>query len=346
MRKGVVSVVLPIYNVEKYLDRCLQSVVNQTYRNLEIVLVDDGSPDRCPKMCEEWAKRDDRIKVVHKKNAGLGMARNTGIENATGEFICFLDSDDYIARDAIEKAYRCAKEHDAEIVLFGFNGVNRAGKIVSTTVPAVSKNVYRDEEILGYILPNLIAPDTSTGGFTNLWMSVWGGLYSMELIDRTNWRCTSEREIISEDVYSLLRLYRDVQKVAILPEALYFYCENAASLTHTYQPGRFERIKHFYNACMDTCDELGYSDRIRRQLSYPFLSFTIAAMKMIAATDCTRQEQLKELDAVVTDATLQKVLRTVPPAKDKLTRRLLLEAAKRKQTGICYLLLVLKEKLI
>lgn len=168
----------------------------------------------------------------------------------------------------------------------------------------------------------------------------------MELIDRTNWRCTSEREIISEDVYSLLRLYRDVQKVAILPEALYFYCENAASLTHTYQPGRFERIKHFYNACMDTCDELGYSDQIRRQLSYPFLSFTIAAMKMIAATDCTRQEQLKELDAVVTDATLQKVLRTVPPAKDKLTRRLLLEAAKRKQTGICYLLLVLKEKLI
>ena len=83
MRKGVVSVVLPIYNVEKYLNRCVKSVVNQSYKNLEIILVDDGSPDNCPALCEEWAKKDNRIKVVHKKNAGLGYARNTGIENVS-----------------------------------------------------------------------------------------------------------------------------------------------------------------------------------------------------------------------------------------------------------------------
>lgn len=103
MRKGVVSVVLPIYNVEKYLNRCVKSVVNQSYKSLEIILVDDGSPDNCPTLCEDWAKKDSRIKVVHKENAGLGYARNTGIENATGEYICFFDSDDYIALDAIEK---------------------------------------------------------------------------------------------------------------------------------------------------------------------------------------------------------------------------------------------------
>ena len=97
MRKGVVSVVLPIYNVEKYLSRCLESVVNQSYRKLEIILVDDESPDKCPEICDKWAAKDNRIKVVHKKNAGLGHARNTGIENATGEYICFVDSDDYIA---------------------------------------------------------------------------------------------------------------------------------------------------------------------------------------------------------------------------------------------------------
>ena len=82
MRKGVVSVVLPIYNVEKYLSRCLESVVNQSYRKLEIILVDDESPDKCPEICDKWAAKDSRIKVIHKKNGGLGYARNTGIENA------------------------------------------------------------------------------------------------------------------------------------------------------------------------------------------------------------------------------------------------------------------------
>ena len=103
MSGTLISVVLPIYNVEKYLNRCIKSIITQTYKNLEVILVDDGSPDHCPRICDEWAKKDARIKVIHKKNEGLGMARNTGIENATGEYICFVDSDDYIAPDTIEK---------------------------------------------------------------------------------------------------------------------------------------------------------------------------------------------------------------------------------------------------
>lgn len=90
MEVGLVSIVLPIYNVEKYLDRCIESVVRQTYNNLEIILVDDGSPDGCPQKCDEWAKKDKRIKVIHKNNAGLGYARNTGIENASGEFLIVM----------------------------------------------------------------------------------------------------------------------------------------------------------------------------------------------------------------------------------------------------------------
>lgn len=124
---GLLSVVVPVYKVEPYLDRCVESIVNQTYSNLEIILVDDGSPDRCPQMCDEWAKRDGRIKVVHKQNAGLGMARNTGIENAAGEYICFFDSDDYVALDTIEKAYRLAAAEKSDIVLFGYYNVNQDG---------------------------------------------------------------------------------------------------------------------------------------------------------------------------------------------------------------------------
>ena len=110
MEKELISVVIPVYNVEKYLKRCVESVVNQTYKNLEIILVDDGSPDECPQICDKLSKEDERIKVIHKSNQGLGMARNTGIENATGKYICFFDSDDYVELTTIEKSYDSIKK--------------------------------------------------------------------------------------------------------------------------------------------------------------------------------------------------------------------------------------------
>lgn len=95
----LISVIVPIYNVEKYLARCVDSIVNQTYKNLEIILVDDGSPDLCPQMCDDYAEKDSRIKVVHKKNGGLSDARNAGMAVSTGEYISFIDSDDYVSDD-------------------------------------------------------------------------------------------------------------------------------------------------------------------------------------------------------------------------------------------------------
>ena len=113
----LVSVVVPIYNVEKYLDRCVNSIIHQTYDNLEIVLIDDGSPDNCPKMCDEWAKRDDRIKVIHKQNGGSSDARNAGLEICTGEYILFVDSDDYLTNNAIETMIK--KIGDSDLLIFG-----------------------------------------------------------------------------------------------------------------------------------------------------------------------------------------------------------------------------------
>lgn len=157
MGEKKVTIVLPIYNVEKYLNRSVESVIRQTYKNLEIILVDDESPDSCPKMCDEWKKKDKRIKVVHKKNAGLGMARNTGIENATGDYICFLDSDDYIEQNTIEKVVSSIEESNADVALFGFNDVDKFGNIVQTFVPNTPKYLYIGSEIQRELLPNIIS---------------------------------------------------------------------------------------------------------------------------------------------------------------------------------------------
>ena len=94
--KPKVSIIVPVYNVEKYLDRCMESLLNQTLKDIEIILVDDGSPDNCPQICDEYAKKDSRVKVVHKVNAGLGYARNSGLDVASGEYVAFVDSDDYV----------------------------------------------------------------------------------------------------------------------------------------------------------------------------------------------------------------------------------------------------------
>ncbi len=342
MRKGVVSVVLPIYNVEMYLNRCVKSVVNQSYKNLEIILVDDGSPDGCPQLCEDWAKKDKRIKVVHKKNAGLGYARNTGIDNATGEYICFFDSDDYIALDAIEKVYNLAIKEKSDIIVFGFCNVKRNGETGKVIIPYTEKTTYAGKEVQDTFLADLIGPDVRNGKQTDLWMSAWASMFSLDMIKKASWKFVSERDIISEDIYSLLELYKFVNRVSVLSEALYFYCENAGSLTHTYKQDRYSRIKDFYNACYQLIERNNYGADVLDRIAYPYLSNTIAAMKMIVASVQEKKTKSDLLKEIIDDRTLQSVLHRTNFEKEKRTRRLLLVAIKKKQYSLCYAMLKLK----
>ena len=120
MQGSVVSIIVPVYKVEQYLDRCVQSIVDQTYGNLEIILVDDGSPDNCPAMCDAWAEKDSRIRVIHKENGGLSSARNAGLEIATGAFLQFTDSDDWLEPEMIAYLVDLAESNEADVVRCGY----------------------------------------------------------------------------------------------------------------------------------------------------------------------------------------------------------------------------------
>jgi len=113
----LISIIIPVYKVEKYLDRCLESVLNQNYKNTEVILVDDGSPDNCPKMCDDWAKKDKRIKVIHKQNGGVSSARNEGLKIAKGEYVCFVDSDDEVLPNYCEDLLKALKDNDADMAI-------------------------------------------------------------------------------------------------------------------------------------------------------------------------------------------------------------------------------------
>ena len=127
-----VSIIVPVYNVEKYIHKCIVSILSQTYKNLEIILVDDGSPDNCGKICDEYASNDNRIIVIHQKNGGLSAARNAGLNISTGNFIVFVDSDDYLENSAIEDCIHYIKINSCDILIFNWYNVylNNQLKIV------------------------------------------------------------------------------------------------------------------------------------------------------------------------------------------------------------------------
>ena len=136
-----ISVIIPIYKVEPYLDACVASVVGQTFSNLEILLVDDGSPDRCPELCDAWAQKDPRVRVIHRQNGGLSAARNTGIEAASGQFLTFLDADDLLESDTLRRAYEAQQKHNADLVIFNLVYVDEH----NNPLPAPDFTGFRDE---------------------------------------------------------------------------------------------------------------------------------------------------------------------------------------------------------
>ena len=138
-----ISVVVPVYKVEPYLDRCVESILAQTVTDLEIILVDDGSPDSCPAMCDAWAAREPRIRVIHKPNGGLSSARNAGVDAARGAYIGFVDSDDYILPDMYRRLLAAIREHDAELAICGYAYVDQESGAVDAV--ETGKSPLKDE---------------------------------------------------------------------------------------------------------------------------------------------------------------------------------------------------------
>jgi len=344
MYSDLISVVVPVYNVERYLDRCVSSIVGQTYHNLEIILVDDGSKDASAEICDDWASRDNRIRVIHKENAGAGMARNIGLENTNGDWVCFIDSDDYILPETIEKAVETVKKNSAQIVVFGMQNIGRDGRSTKTVVPSSDVNCFKEDAVRNAFLPGLIDGRYREAAVRNTCLSVWSGLFSMELIRKAGWRFVSEREFFSEDSYSLISLYQYVTSVAVLPEVCYCYCEHEASLSHRLIDDGYEKICQFYRECVDLVDLIGYPEEVKKSVSGLFISFAIAAMKQMEAADIDRDKKREMLRQILCDETMHRCLQDISGRTYSRTRRVLLWAIQHRCCGLCRLLLAIQNR--
>ena len=341
LNESPVTIVVPIYNVEKFLARCVGSLVSQTYSKIELVFVDDGSPDECARMCDEWAAQDSRISVIHKKNAGLGMARNSGLEITAGDYVFFIDSDDYLDRKTVENCVKKAREDDSDIVMYGIVDEDPNG-IVSTRIPRVEKDFYDRTEIMDYFLPNSIAPDTITGKQAALGMSSCCLMYSMRVISEAHWRFASEREIISEDFYSLLDLFAFINRASVIKEGYYHYWVNSNSLSRAYKEDRYRRICDCHKAMLKLAEERGYPEKVISAIHSQVFGSIIGALKMIMYSNLGFSGTMIEYNRILQDEYFKNYIKKVEADKECLPRRILLRNMRWGFTLIVYLIIRLR----
>jgi len=237
-----ISIIVPVYNVEKYLVQNADSLLAQTWQDFEIIFVDDGSSDNSGAICDQYATKDPRVKVIHKVNEGLGFARNTGLDAAKGDYVVFLDSDDYAAPDMLERLMVPVTEKGADTVIGGFQRVSDAGEVLYRE--QYEKQNFRGKDVFYRFLPKIFGSDPKKHDAFR--MSVWNGLYSMDIIRDHNVRFPSERVMISEDLLFDFDYYRHAQSVAVIDSLAYCYRVNPTSLTSKYRPNKLKMVTDLY----------------------------------------------------------------------------------------------------
>ena len=251
MAQPEVSIIIPVYNVEKYLERCVDSLRNQTLENIEIILVDDSSTDSSPQLCDKLALADHRIKVIHKKNEGAGKARNEALKVVTGKYIGFVDSDDYVEPDMFEKLCEKAEKYNSDLVMSGVlfvdgNMFSEAGEVVRK-IYFDRDTHFESEEELKELRMGIIGARPEDADDSKYGMSIWKNLFKTQIIKENNIVFESEREMLSEDALFMIDYISCIKKATGIREAFYNYVRNGASISKSYKKDRFEKSLVFVN---------------------------------------------------------------------------------------------------
>lgn len=251
MAEPKVSIIVPVYNTEKYLNQCVESILAQTLQEIEVILVDDGSQAACAELCDKLAEADARVKVIHKCNGGAGLARNSGLEAACGEYVGFVDSDDYIKPEMYEILYAAAEKYGASLVISGVCFVG--GNTFSQSGDYSEKQYFEKETVfegegMKKLLLGVVGAQPSEPEDSRYGVSVCKNIFKRELLCRENIEFVSERKIISEDAIFMVDYIKRAEKAVGIPGAFYCYRRNDESFSKSYRSDRFEKILIFLSA--------------------------------------------------------------------------------------------------
>ena len=264
--KDLISIIVPVYNVEEYLPKCLDSIINQSYTNLQIILIDDGSTDASGNICDGYAEKDSRIVVVHQENKGLSAARNTGIKLIAGSYVMFVDSDDYVHPDFCKHPYICARNNNADFVLFDYEPVG------------AKRNKFKKPLSGGKSTEEAI-----DSMFTYNCQAVWNKLYSSAIVEKLSFR----EGYLYEDVDYTYKAVLFANSIYYLNETLYYHVRRGGSITQTLS---YKGLRDWYELTL-----YQYNDLIAKGFDSIYLSGNYLSVAMKYLISCGRQDDYKEI---------------------------------------------------
>lgn len=261
------SVIVPVYNVEKYLDRCVQSLLTQSCQNMEIILVDDGSTDSSGRICSEYAEKYEHIAVIHKPNGGLASARNSGMEAASGKYLVFVDSDDWIDSETLEILYDHSKKTDADILNYGYKKI-RDGQVGIREHAVFPEGLYDQKAIQSAILPDSVARERAFDPVNlPVQLSACMCTYRRGFLTETKIRFVSEREVLCEDWLFNISCLCSAKTFVVLHNCFYNYDTRYDSLSMSYKSDAYQRRRKLYECYWEVLENTGnLNDVIRYRL--------------------------------------------------------------------------------
>lgn len=273
--QNLISIIVPVYNVEKYLSQCIESIINQTYKNIEIILVDDGSTDSSGTICDKYKEKDSRITVIHQKNIGVTAARKTGLGICNGEYIGFVDGDDYIETCMYEKLYQVIQDTEADVVHSGYlkNGDKEIWGVqtnVLLELSEIGKSRAIDELILSEKSENRIVP------------SLWSKLFSRKAIMNA-YMGVPDDLLYGEDLICLLNCILESNKMAIINEAFYHYIKREESITNLVKNDLLMREINLYNEMKKVLNNYMLYEDMQDKVEFDFVKKITFALKQVNA---------------------------------------------------------------
>lgn len=339
-----VSIIVPIYNVEKYLGKCLETLVNQTLKEIEIICIIDASPDQSVEICKKWQQKDGRIRLIDKKvNEGLGLTRNAGLDVATGKYVAFIDSDDYVDTQMFEKLYEYAEFHNLDVCFCDYqydlgNGRITKSREIKTEIVKTYKN-----EVIEYML-DMIGPLPEWSSDVKYLVSVWHGIYSKEIIEKYNIRFESERENASEDMPFHIDFLSKAERLGYIPFPGYYYRYNPISLSRNYTHKKFKAYECLFDEVKEKlgkiCSEKQYILHYQRFIFYFFRNI----IKYEAVKDIDGQK-FKNIKLRCNDLRLKSIYKEYPYWRLPLKQRVFFFCMKHQIVWGLYAMCILENKI-
>lgn len=337
----MISVIVPIYKVENYIRKCIESILNQSYRDIEVILVDDGSIDSCPEICDEYAKKDSRVKVIHKTNGGLMSARQAGVQAATGDYVGFVDGDDWLQTDMYEKVFGAISKYAPDMVVCEFFNAFENKKEVSSQI--LKKPFYVKQELEKEIYPKMLY----SGRYYDfgIFPCCWAKVYKKELLKKHLLTVTTKIKM-GEDAAFTYPCLLDSSTVCYIDEPLYNYRITSQSMSNAYDSDLENTILIPYEI-LKSC----FEKYRNKSLDYQLDNYLFYLLNIILRNESSRENKkgatgtIKTLKGFASNSDIENMLKTSDFSSLPIRKKIIAKFFKYKEVHILYLYCLLLRKL-